>query len=150
MDSGFSPWDALDELNTRAGTDASFPRRWRAFVRSCGELVKGAATPEALCWLKVADDFDCGLRSAAELDAAFKEAWAFFLSVQDSLPWPTQNALLIVMTSLGTGFDADRWYERAWHFFHSCETAGATEEQLAHLLSEHFGPLESDGSGRVA
>lgn len=141
MDSAPSPWDTIEELEAVAGTDTSFPRRWRAFVRACGELVKGAATPEALSWLKLADDFDRGLVSAADLDAAFKQAWAFFLGVRDSLPCSTQNALLTVMTSFGTGFDANQWFDGANHFLDGCEGAGATEEQLARLLSEHFGTL---------
>ena len=148
MDKADCPWDIIERLESAAGVEASFPARWTAFVRSCGRLIDLRHLPEAAAWLKAADDFDNGLRSAEELTALFKDAWPFARKVRDSLSAADYGALLIAMTSLGNRiapFEASRWYERAWHFLNGCEAAGISDERLARLLSEHFGAILPGG-----
>ncbi len=140
MAEALCPWDAVEALEARCG-DPSFPARWRAFVLSCGEAVLPGLPAEARAWAEAAAGFDRGERSANELAALSTAAWAFHRGRADSDPWPVQCGLLVVMTGLGVGFEADRWYEGAWHFLNCCEAAGVPDGVLAGLLRQHFGPL---------
>jgi hypothetical protein len=133
------PWAVIEVLEARCG-DPTFPARWRDFVLACGEAVLPSLPVEAREWANAAAGFDGGKRTAAELAALGSAAWAFHRSRAESDPWPVQCGLLVVMTGLAVGFEADRWHERAWHFLNSCEAAGVPEEVLTRLLRRHFGP----------
>ena len=140
MAEALCPWNAIEALEARC-CDPTFPVCWRAFVLACGEVVLPGLPAEAHGWVDAAAAFDRGERSAAELAALSSAAWSFHRGRAESDPWPVQCGLLVVMTGLGVGFDACRWHEGAWHFLNCCGAAGVSDEALAGLLRQHFGPL---------
>jgi hypothetical protein len=96
---------------------------------------------EARNWAEAAAGFERGERTIAEMAALSSAAWAFYRGRVDSDSWAIQCGLLVVMTSLGVGFDVNRWGEGAWHFLNCCEAAGVSDTTLSEMLVRHFGPL---------